>query len=313
MLIFLTRRLAAGLVLLIAVSFLAFVLLNLTGANVAQGILGESASPDQVALKARQLGLDQPVILRYLNWLAGAFRGDLGTSWFTNESITKAIANRLPITLSVVISVTVVSALIAFILGIAAGVKRGVLDKAVQVLSILGFALPGFLVALLLVFIFGIQLGWVPATGFVPITKSFTGWFSTIILPVIALSLGAVAGIAQQVRSAVIDTLDKDFVRTLRARGIPERRLILKHVVKNSASAGLTVLAVQFVALLGGTVVIEQVFALPGIGSYAVAETSRGDIPAVMGIVIVTVVIVVTVNLLVDIGVGWLNPKGRTS
>ncbi|WP_435749245.1 ABC transporter permease [Microbacterium sp. PMB16] len=310
---FLLKRVLAGVVLLIAVSFLAFVLLNLSSSNVARGILGQNATAEQVDLKAQQLGLDRPILFRYAEWALGAARGDLGTSWFTNESITGAISNRLPVTLSVVISVTIISGLIAFALGIAAGVRRGALDRTVQVLSILGFALPGFLVALLLVFVFGIQLGWVPATGYVPVDVSFAGWVSTITLPVIALSLAAIAGVAQQVRSAAIDTLNKDFIRTLRSRGLPERRIILRHVVKNSASAGLTVLAIQFVALLGGTVVIEQVFALPGIGSYAVSETSRGDLPAVMGVVIVAVIIVVIVNLLVDIGVGWLNPKGRLS
>jgi len=159
--------------------------------------------------------------------------------------------------------------------------------------------------------LFSIQLGWFPATGYVEPQVSLGGWLSTIALPIIALSVNTIAGVTQQVRSAVAETLQKDFVRTLRSRGLPERTIIVKHVLRNAATPALTVLALQFVGLLGGSVVVESIFALPGLGSMAIRYTERGDVPVIMGLIVLTVIIVVVVNLLVDLAIGWLNPKAR--
>jgi peptide/nickel transport system permease protein len=183
----------------------------------------------------------------------------------------------------------------------------------VQVLSVLGYAIPGFLVALFLVVVFAINLKLLPATGFIPLTTDPAGWLRTMILPIAALSLGAIAATAQQVRGAMIDVLRADYVRTLRSRGLSEREIIFKHVLRNASSTGVTVLGLQFVGLLGGAIVVEQIFALPGLGTVAIQYTSRGDIPVVMGLVLLTALIVATVNLLVDLAVGLLNPKARIS
>ena len=182
-----------------------------------------------------------------------------------------------------------------------------------QVIVTLGDALPAFIIALFLVTLFAIQLGWLPATGYVPFATDPLAWARSLVMPVIALTIPAVAGIAQQVRSSMIQTLRQDYVRTLRSRGISETRVVLEHALRNSSTTGMTALAVQVVGILGGAVVIEQIFALPGLGSLAIEASVRTDVPLVLGAVLAYVVIVVIVNLLVDLVVAWLNPKVRLS
>lgn len=313
MVAYIVKRVLSGVILLFVVSGLTFVLTNLAAGDVASQILGMQATQAQVDAKNIELGLNEPLLLRYLDWLRAALTGDLGTSWFTSESVSGAILTRIPVTLSVVILVMTVTTVASFGIGIIAAVKRGHVDRVLQFLTVIGNAVPGFLVGLVLVTLFAIQLGWFPATGYVPLTEDPAGWLWALILPVFALSIETTAGTAQQVRSAVIATLRQDFVRTLRSRGIPERRVLLRHVLRNASASPLTVLSLQFVSLLSGAVVIESVFALPGLGQLAVTYTSRGDIPVVMGLVVYTVAIVVIVNLLVDIAVGALNPKARVS
>lgn len=313
MLRFILKRVALALSQMLAISILAFFLLYMAAGDIARSIMGQNATEAQVALKSEQLGLDRPLIERYLDWLASALQGDFGSSYFTSQGVVDALLSRLPVTLTLLIGVTLVTALVAFALGIAAGVRRGWLDRVVQLLSVAGYAMPGFLVALFLVVLFSLQLGWLPATGYVRPSTSLAGWAATIVLPIIALSLAPVAAVAQQVRGAVIDVLRQDYVRTLRSRGLSETEVILKHVVRNSAGPGLAVLGLQFVGLLGGAIVVEQIFALPGLGTVAISYTSRGDIPVVMGLLLVTSLIVAIVNLLVDIGVGLLNPKARVA
>lgn len=297
--------------LLLAVSFLSFTLLNIAAGDVASQILGQNATQAQVDAKTIELGLDRNVIVRYFDWLLHAVQGDFGRSWYTTESVTQAIVNRLPVTISLVTLVMIVTTVVSFVIGAVAAIKRGTIDRVLQISTVIGNALPSFLVALVLVTLFAIQIKIFPATGYVPITESVGGWLWALVLPVIALSIQAIAGTAQQVRSSVIATLRQDYVRTLRSRGIPERRVLTRHVLRNASASPMTVLSLQFVSLLSGAVVVETIFALPGLGQMAVTYTARGDVPVVMGLVVYTVAIVVIVNLLVDIAVGWLNPKAR--
>ncbi|RZI95122.1 MAG: ABC transporter permease, partial [Microbacterium sp.] len=185
--------------------------------------------------------------------------------------------------------------------------------RTVQVVSVLGFAIPGFLIAILLVNVFALGLAWFRPTGYVPFSTSVTGWLGTVTLPIIALSVGAIAVIAVQVRGSVLDTMRQDWVRTLRSRGLSETRILYKHVLRNAGGPALAVLGVQFVSLLGGAVIVETVFAIPGLGQIAVSATAQGDIPLVMGLVVATAGIVVVVNLVIDIAHGFLNPKVRVS
>jgi peptide/nickel transport system permease protein len=313
MLRFTLRRLLHGVLLLFVISSLAYLLLYLGAGDIARQILGPAASEETVALKATQLGLDQPLIPRYLSWLGNALTGDFGASWFTSQPVVAAITSRLAVTLSLVIGTTVITAIVATALGVWAARRRGMADRLVQVVSVLGFAIPGFLLAIFLVNVFALNLKWFKPTGYVQFTTSFPGWLGSVTLPIIALSIGAIAAIAAQVRGSVIDTLRQDWVRTLRSRGLSENRVLYKHVLRNAGGPGLAILAIQFVGLLGGAVVVEQIFAIPGLGQVSVQATAQGDIPLVMGLVVAVGAIVVVVYLLIDLLQGFLNPKARVS
>jgi peptide/nickel transport system permease protein len=293
------------------ISTVAFFLLYLSGGNIARRILGQQATAATVQQKTHELGLDRSVLTRFGDWVSHAIRGDLGSSWFTGQTVSQAITSRLTVTLSLVIGAVVVSAVVAVLLGIVAATRRGWADRVVQILSVLGFAIPGFLVAIGLVTWLAIDLHWFKPTGYTAFSASPSAWLSSITLPVIALSLGSIAGVAAQVRGSVIDALRQDYVRTLRSRGLSEARVVGKHVLRNAAGPALSVLGLQFVGLLGGAVIVENIFAIPGLGQVAVGATGQGDIPEVMGLVLATAIIVVIVNLIVDLLQGWLNPKVR--
>ncbi|MDR2293822.1 MAG: ABC transporter permease [Microbacterium sp.] len=310
---FLLRRLGASVVLLFVTALLTFVLLSIPNQDVGRQLLGMQATQAAIDAKNAQLGLDRPILVQFFSWLLPALQGDLGRSWFSSENVAVAIGNRLPVTLSLMISVTIVTAVVGYSLGVWAGVRRGAVDRFVQIFSVAGYALPGFLVTIVLVIVFAVQLRWFPAIGYTPITTSFTGWLATITLPTIALSLSAVAGIAQQVRSSVIEVMRADYVRTLITRGLPPRRILFRHVLRNASAPALVVLGMQFVGLLGGAVIVEQIFGLPGIGSMTIKYTTQGDIPVIMGLVMLSAIGVVLINLLVDLGIGWLLPKARVS
>ena len=310
---FILRRLLAGVVLVLVVSALAYALLYANSDNIARRILGQNASADQVATKTLELGLDRPLVVQYGDWLAHAIQGQFGRSWVTGELVATGVTSRLAVTLSIVLGATIVSALVGVLLGVTAATRGGWVDRVVQAISILGFAIPGFLVALGLVLLFSIELGIFKATGYVPITTSFAGWLSSVTLPIVALALATIVVVAQQVRGSVSDALGRDYVRTLRSRGLSSRRVVSKHILRNAGGPALAVLAVQFIGLLGGAVIVEQIFAIPGLGQLAVSSTVKADIPMVMGLVMTTAVLVVVVNLLIDLAQAGLNPKVRLS
>ena len=313
MLRFVLRRLAAGIGLIVVVSVATFFLLYATGGDVARSILGQTASQETVDQKTHELGLDRPLLTQFGDWLSHAVRGDLGESWFTGQAVVDAITSRAAVTLSLVIGATLVSAVVATLLGVLAARRGGWVDSLVQFISVLGIAIPGFLIAIGLVLVFAINLGWFEPTGYTKFADSPGGWLASITLPVIALSIGAIAGVTQQVRGSMLDAQRQDWVRTLRSRGLPESRVVYEHALRNAAGPALSVLALQFIALIGGAIFIEVIFALPGLGQVAVVSTTQSDIPLVMGLVIAVTVLVVVVNLIVDLLQGWLNPKVRLS
>ncbi|WP_432536366.1 ABC transporter permease [Kineococcus arenarius] len=312
MITYIVRRLASAVVLLFGISLIAYLMLGLAaGGDTARTILGDAATPEQITALEADLGLDQPLLVQYWNWLVSALQGDLGRSYFTSQGVTQAVTDALPVSLSVLIPVVVISGVVAFAVGLLCALRRGWLDRAFQVLSTLVDAVPNFLVGVFLATLLGVQLALFPAVGYVSPERSVFAWAATLVLPVTALALGAVAGVAQQVRSAAIGVLRQDYVRTLRSRGLSQRRIVLTSVLRNSSTTGFTMLGLQFVGLLGGSVVIEQVFALPGLGTLAVTNTTKGDLPLVMGVIVAAVTIVIIVNLAVDLVVAWLNPKAR--
>jgi peptide/nickel transport system permease protein len=313
MLSFVLRRLVSGVVLVFVIAVIAYTLLYLGGGDIARRIVGQNATQQVVDQKAAQLGLDKPLFTQLLDWLTSAVQGDLGRSWFTGQLVSVSLSSRLAVTLSIVIGTTIVAAIVAVVLGVLAARRGGWIDSLVQFVAVIGFAIPGFLIALGLVIIFAINLKLFKATGYTPFTTSPSGWIASVTLPIIALSIGAIATVAQQVRGSVVDALSRDYVRTLRSRGLSTNRVVYRHVLRNAGGPALAVLAVQFVGLLSGAVIVEQIFALPGMGQLSVQATSAGDIPVVMGLVIVFAIIVVVVNLLIDLAQAALNPKVRLS
>lgn len=313
MLTFVLRRIGAGIVLLFVISSVTFLLLYVGSGDIARNILGQQATQQDVADKAHQLGLDRPLLTQYFDWLGGAFTGDLGSSWFTGEDVTTGITNRVAVTLSLVIGATIITTILAVALGVWAAIRHGWVDKLVQTVTILGFAIPGFLIAVGLVLVLAINLQLFDPTGYVGFTDDPAGWLSSVALPVAALSIHSIASVANQVRGSVTDGLQRDYVRTLRSRGLPFNRVVYKHVLRNAGGPALAVLGVQFIGLLGGAVIVERVFAIPGLGDIAVGATSQGDIPMVMGLVVAIAGLVVIVNLVIDLLQGWLNPKVRLS
>ena len=310
---FIAKRLGSGLVVLFVVSALTFFLLYISSGSIARNILGDQATAEQVAMKEQELGLDQPLPARYVAWVGDALTGNLGASWFSSEPVASSLASRIPVTMTMVFAAMILIAICAALIGVAAAVKRGWVDRVVQVGAIIGDSVPGFVIGVILVTILAIQLGLFPATSTISPDSGAEAWVYSMSLPVIALLINGVTGGAQQIRSAVIKQLERDYVRTLRSRGIGEREILFKHVLRSAAPAGLTVLSLQLIGMLGGVVIIEQIFALPGMGPLAVTATGQSDLPVVMGVVMYTVVVVIMVNLLVDILNGWLNPKVRVS
>jgi peptide/nickel transport system permease protein len=305
------RRLAAGIVLALLVTFITFLLLSPSFDSIVRGILGSSATEENVAAKLHQLGFDRPLFVQYCEWLFNALQGDFGRSLFTSEVVGPAVAQRLGVTLSIVLVALALSVVVSVGLGVLAAVRGGVIDRVVQGVSLLGLLLPGLLVSIGLVLIFAVTLHLLPATGYTPPSENFGRYLATITIPVIALLIGGVANMAAQVRGTMIGELRKDYVRTLRARGIPSKSVVFRHALRNAAGPALTVLGLEFLTMLGGALFIERVFALPGYGTFAFSSAMRGDIPVIMGITAFTVLLAVAINLLVDLLNGWLNPKAK--
>lgn len=312
MIIIFLAKLLRSLATFVVVTFVTFAIMYSDAVGIARGTLSMQASEDDVAAQLIRLGLDRPLLVQYGDWLAGVFTGDLGRSFYTSESVVSALSNRVPVTLTLIIVTLLLTVVISVVLGVTAAVRGGWIDRIVQFFSVLGTAIPAFVVAIALMFTFAIFLRVLPATGYVRPEQSFDLWAKSLVLPVLALLIGSVASAAQQFRTAVLDTLSRDYVRTLRARGVRGREVIFRNVLRNSAAPGLTVLSLQTFSLLGGAVFIETVFALGGMGQLATTSAQIQDVPMVMGTVLVTIVIVLVVNFTGDLLISLLNPKART-
>lgn len=304
-------KLIRAVAVLLIVTFVTFSLMYGNGPGIARAVLGLRATDIDVQREVVHLGLDQPLLVQYAKWFGGVLTGNLGHSFFTGQSVSEALSTRLPVTLSLVLITLALTVAISIYLGVTAAVRGGWTDRVLQFLSVLGAAIPSFILAIGLIFAFALAIRWFPATGYVSPSQSVTGWLASITLPIIALLIGAVAGAASQFRSAVADVLGRDYVRTLRARGVRERSVIYRHVLRNAAGPGLIVLSLQVIYLIGGAVVIELVFALPGMGELTNTSAQQGDVPMVMGAVLASIVIVLVVNLLADLAGAALNPKAR--
>lgn len=307
---FIARRLVAGIFLIILVSMVTFLLVYSSGANIARNILGQTATDEAVLQRAEELGLNLPIWQQYGNWFMSALGGDLGNSFYNNQPVVVALANRVPVTLSIVIGAVIIVAILSAVLGVLAAVRRGWIDRVVQVFNVVATAIPNFWLALMLVAAFAIAIPLFPATGYIRFDDDPIGWILSITLPIVSLCIGGLAS-ASIVRSSMIDVMRQDYIRTLRSRGISSKEILYVHAFRNAAAPWLTLLGLQFIGLIGGAVVIEKVFALPGLGTMTVSAALQGDIPIIMGVVLVVVVLVVLIYLLIDLANAWLNPKVR--
>ena len=314
MLRLIVQRLLALVPLLFIVSVLTFSFTSLLPSDPVDLIVGDTGTQEQYEIVRERLGMNQPIVVRYVQWLGRAVQGDLGTSFFNSVSVMGAVMQRLPVTLSL----TAVSALIAIVVGVAAGIAaalrpRSWIDRFATLGATFGQAIPNFWFGLILVAVFAVNLRWFPATGFTPISASPWDWLRSVILPSIALGTSSSAAIARQVRSAMVGVLQQDYIRAARAQGLSARRVLIKHALTNAMVPVVAVLSFQITVLLGGALVVEQVFAINGLGTLAIGAVRQQDIPMIQGIVLVMVALVVVVQLATDVVYGLLNPKARPS
>ncbi|MGZ4737182.1 MAG: ABC transporter permease [Acidimicrobiia bacterium] len=310
---YVVRRLLAIIPLLLIISFIVFALSLLIPGDPARTLAGgQKATAAGVARARKKLHLDQPFVNQYGIWLGDAVQGDLGESFFNNRTVGSEIASRFPVTLSVAVGALAVTVLLGVPLGILAGTRPGsVADRIVTVSSSIGLAMPDFWLAMILLTIFAVNLHMLPSGGYVGIASSPVEWATHLYLPWIAIGIPGAAGIARQMRGAMIDALEQDYIRTAAAKGLRSRVIVFKHALKNASLAPVTVLGITFAYMLGGTVIIENIFSLPGMGSYFYDALINKDLPVIQGVVLLTALIFVALNLVVDLLYAYLNPKVR--
>lgn len=300
--------------ILLIVSLLTFGMSFMVPGDVRDRILGLEATAEQYEELGERLGLNDPFLVQYGRWLINAVQGDLGTSSYNSQKVSDAVLDTLPVTLSL----TVGGMLIAISLGVPAGVYAGLhrgsrIDQGAVLIATIGQAIPNFWIAMLLLIPFALWWQLVPATGFVSPTESITGWLNSIVLASVALGTSASAALARQTRGAIIDVLQQDYIRTARSKGLPSYKITFKHALKNAAIPIITTIGFQVNGLLGGALIVEQVFGLNGFGSLAIDSVRSQNIPMMQGVVIMGTLIIVGVNLLVDIAYGFVNPRMRTA
>jgi len=306
------RRLLALIPLLLIISAIVFGLTFLIPGDPARALAGFKAPQLRVVLIRHQLGLDRPIVIQYLRWLGHAVRGNLGTSLLKNSPVAAALRARLPVTLSMALGGLAVTVLIGVPVGILAGTRPGaVADKVATVGTSAAIAVPDFWLAMVLVVVFAVKLHWLPAIGYVGITQSPVAWASHLYMAWIALGLNQGAALARQVRSSLIDVLDQDYIRTAAAKGLRRRTIIGKHALKNAAIVPLTLIGIQFAYLLGGTIILENIFSAPGLGQYFFLALNGKDLPVIQGVILVVALTFVLVNLAVDVLYAYVNPKVR--
>jgi peptide/nickel transport system permease protein len=303
------RRLVTAIPVVFVVSAASFLLISLTPGDAARQLLGTQAPPGTYRRLRAQLGLDLPLYEQYWRWLSHAVRGDLGTSVYTGLPVTSSIISRLAVTLSLLVGALVVGVVLGIAVGVIGAVRGGFVNTVVSGVSLLGFALPSFWVGAELISLFAVKLGWFPSTGYTDFGSNPGEWFRSLVLPVAALSLGVIAAIAKFTREAMLDVLGSSHIRMARASGLSPRKVVLHYALKNALLPVVTVSGTQAVGLLGGTVLVENVFGLPGLGSLALAGASQQDIPVVEGVAVFYTLLVIGIFLVVDLCYMLVDPR----
>jgi peptide/nickel transport system permease protein len=312
MLTFIVRRLLVTAVVMSTVAVFVFLLLHLSPGDPAAIIVGDNATQVQIDAVRQQLGLDDPLAAQFVRWLARTFSGDLGTSIFSHEPVSKLIRQRLEPTLSLATTTLLLAVVLAISFGVLAAWKVGSwIDRLVMVLSVLGFSIPVFVVGYMLIYVFSIKLGWLPVQGYAPIAEGLVTWIRHLVLPSIALGLAYVALIARITRTAMLDVLSEDYIRTAHAKGVATGPVLLKHALKNAGVPIATVIGIGVALLIGGVVITETVFNIPGIGRLVVDAISQRDYPIIQGVTLIFSGVYVIVNLIVDFSYTLLDPRIR--
>ena len=312
MLAYAGKRLLAALPVLLLVSALSFAIVWIVPGDVAAEMAGPTATAEELARLRARLGLDKPWPEQVVGWYSALARGDLGESVLLRQGVASAIIERLPVTLSLTFLALVIALAAGVGLGVLAAMRAGsAADQAAMGAALVGFSLPDFWLGLVLVWLFAVQLGWLPTGGYVAFGTDPLGWLRSLAMPAAALALTQVGLFARMTRAAMLEVLRQDYVRTARAKGLPARMVIGKHALRNALIPVITVAGIATGVLLGGAVVIEQVFSLPGVGRLIVGAILRRDYPVIQGGLLLTATIFVLVNLAVDLLYAALDPRIR--
>jgi peptide/nickel transport system permease protein len=312
MLTYILRRILATIPVMATVALFVFSLLYLAPGDPATMIGGDQASPEDIRKIREGLGLDRPFLVRFAEWAGQMARGDLGKSIFTGLPVTDLIKQRIEPTLSLALLTLVLSITIAVPLGVIAAWKAGTwIDRAVMAFAVFGFSVPVFVVGYLLAYIFALELQWFPVQGYTPIAQGIGPWFNNLVLPAVALGCVYIALIARITRSTMLDVLAQDYIRTARAKGLAQPAILFLHALKNAAVPIVTVIGIGMALLIGGAVVTESVFAIPGLGRLTIDAILRRDYPVIQGLVLLFSVVYVLVNLLVDLTYTLFDPRIR--
>jgi peptide/nickel transport system permease protein len=306
------RRVLAIVPVLFGISVLVFLLVHLIPGDVAQVLLGTQATDQQLETLRRSFGLDRPLPVQYVDWLTHILRGDFGVSFRTNRPVLPDLLSRFGVTLQLTLTSMLIALALAIPLGAASAANRGKVSDAVsRVAALLGLSIPNFWLGTLLILFVSINLHWLPPVGFVSLLDNPWLGVQSLILPALALGTAVAAFIMRMVRSSVLEVLGQDFIRTAHAKGLPETRVLYRHALKNAFIPVLTVIGVQIGYLLGGAVIIESIFSLPGMGRFLLDSISNRDYSIVQGGVLLIALIFSLVNLSVDLVYGWLDPRIR--
>ncbi|HEY3005010.1 MAG TPA: ABC transporter permease [Kribbellaceae bacterium] len=310
---YVARRLAFAIGTVAAASVLSFLLVHLTSGSPGAIVAGQGATPEQIDAANEELGWNRPLVTQFADWVSHVTRGDFGTSLSDGHDIKADLFARLPVTASIALLATLLSAIVGIVIGVTAAVRGGRLDRAVTAGSSIAVSLPAFWVGVLLVYALSIRTTLLPATGYVPFAENPVEWLKSLALPAIALAVGGAAIVARTARTGMVEALRQEHIRTLQAIGTPPWRLRYVHALRFASAPVVSVLGVQFIALFGGSIIVENLFALPGLGQATQLAVGVHDLPAVQGVVVIATVVVVITNLLLDLLVAALDPKVRTA
>jgi peptide/nickel transport system permease protein len=309
---YIARRLLATFPVMAVVAVFVFFLIRLAPGDPVAIIAGEDATAEALATVRARLGLDRPVLEQFVLWIGHMLQGDLGTSIFSNMPVTRLMAQRLEPTIALTVSTLLVAVCIAVPMGVLAAWKaRKLLDRAVMVFAVLGFAVPVFLIGYVLIYVFAVQLNWLPVQGYRPISEGLWPFVQGLILPSVTLGMTYVALIARITRASMLEVLAQDYIRTANSKGLATRRVLLLHALKNAGVPIVTVIGIGIALLISGVVITETVFNIPGLGRLTVDAVLKRDYPIVQGLILVFAGAKVLVNLLIDISYVFLDPRIR--